>query len=64
MTTLSTDEIIALMGDRISDDELGLPAGTLERAAERIQESGIDPDDLDDEQWMDLVNWTIKNDES
>ncbi len=55
----TTTEIIARMGDRISDEELGLQDGTLELAAERIIEMGIDPDDLTDSAWQTLVGWAI-----
>ena len=56
----AADEIIALMGDRVDDAELGYPDGTLERAAERIIESGIDPDDLDDDAWQALILATLE----
>ena len=55
----TTDEIIARMGDRISDEEIGLQDGTLELAAERIIEMSIDPDDLTDSGWQILVSWAI-----
>lgn len=58
MTTLSTAEIIARMGD-ISDEELGYPDGTLELSAQLILDSGDDPDSMSDDAWWAMVYYAI-----
>ena len=55
--SLTTTDIIARMGDRISDRELGVPAGTVEQTADwlRTTLSQTEYEQMDDEDWRQAV---------
>jgi len=59
---MNTDEIIARMGDRVCDRELGLPEGTLERAAEMIGDEYDDAaiHDMPEKEWLRVVENAIE----